>query len=147
MSDETPPSAATPPAEATPRPDDSEVGSYLDVQAEVDKHFAGDWEKFLKAVRNPAEILHFVLWRQCDGKADNLRSWAAEKKLPADWVPRFFGMLDPKGYFREGVVTSAPDASQLPPDPIVTVREMLPKDEAEAAKYEAAAAKADEQES
>lgn len=132
MSEETPPSEATP-----QRPDDSEAGSYVDVQREVDKHFAGSWENFLKAVRNPAEILYFVLWRQCDGKADKLRSWAAEKKLPADWVPRFFGMLDPKGQFRDGVVTSAPDPSQLPPDPIVTVKEVIPKDEAEAAKYEA----------
>jgi hypothetical protein len=130
VSDETPPSEATPPAEATPRPDDSEVGSYLDVQAEVDKHFAGDWEKFLKAVRNPAEILYFVLWRQCDGKAHKLEAWAKDKGLPADWLPRFYGMLKPDGQFREGVVTSAPDASQLGPEPIVTMGE--PKAEAEA---------------
>lgn len=101
-------------SEETPqRPDDSEAGSYVEVQREVDKHFGGSWEAFLKAVRNPAEILYFVLWRQCDGKADKLRSWATEKQLPADWVPRFFGMLDPKGHFREGVVTSAPDPAEL----------------------------------
>lgn len=103
------------PESETARPDDSEAGSYAELQREVDQHFAGSWENFLKAVRNPAEILYFVLWRACDGKADKLRSWATEQKLPADWVPRFFGMLDPKGQFREGVITRAPEEPEPPP--------------------------------
>jgi hypothetical protein len=99
VSDETP---------APPRPDDSEAGSYLELQQEVEKHFGGSWEAFLKAVRNPAEILYFVLWRLCEGKATKLEAWAKEKKLPADWLPRFYGMLAPDGQFRDGVITRAP---------------------------------------
>lgn len=111
MSDETPKL----PDETPQRPDDSEADSYVDVQREVDTHFGGSWEGFLKAVRNPAEILYFVLWRQCDGKAHKLEAWAKDKGLPADWLPRFYGMLTPEGQFRAGVVTNAPDASQLTP--------------------------------
>jgi hypothetical protein len=102
--------------ETPQRPDDSEAGSYVELQREVDTHFAGSWENFLKAVRNPAEILYFVLWRQCDGKSHKMESWAKDKGLPGDWLPRFYGMLTPQGQFREGVVTSAPDPSQLPPE-------------------------------
>ena len=101
-------------SEETPqRPADSEAGSYVELQREVDKHFAGSWEGFLKAVRNPAEVLYFVLWRQCDGKAHKMETWAKEKGIPADWLPRFYGMLTPDGQFREGVSTSAPDPNEL----------------------------------
>lgn len=103
--------------ETPQRPDDSEAGSYVELQREVDKHFGGSWEAFLKAVRNPAEILYFVLWRQCGGKSHKIEAWAKEKGIPADWLPRFYGMLKPDGQFRDGVVTSAPDASQLAPEP------------------------------
>lgn len=110
MSEETP-------APATPRPDDSEAGSYVELQGEVEKHFDGNWENFLKAVRNPSEILYFVLWRLCEGKATKLEAWAKDKKLPADWLPRFYGMLTPEGQFRPGVVTSAPEPPAPPPTP------------------------------
>ena len=69
---------------------------------------SGCWEKFLKAVSNPAEILYFVLWRQCGGKAHKLEAWAKDKGIPADWLPRFYGLLTPKGEFRDDVSTRAP---------------------------------------
>jgi hypothetical protein len=102
-------------SEETPEREDSEAGSYVELQREVDTHFAGSWESFLKAVRNPAEVLYFVLWRLCDGKAHKLEAWAKEKALPADWLPRFYGMLTPDGQFRAGVVTSAPPPPEPPP--------------------------------
>lgn len=88
--------------------EDSEAGSYAELHAEVDRSFGGSWEAFLKAVSNPAEILYFVLWRQCGGKAHKLEAWAKDKKIPDDWLPRFYGMLTPKGEFQRGVETRAP---------------------------------------
>jgi hypothetical protein len=78
-------------------PDDVDVGSYADVQAEVDKHFEGSWEKFLKAVQNPAEVLHFVLVHECDKQPEKFEAWAKDKKLPPAWVPRFYGTLTADG--------------------------------------------------
>jgi hypothetical protein len=79
------------PAEGT------DVATYDDIQAEVDKHFEGDWEKFLKAVSNPAEILHFILKQEFEKDKDKFEAWAVEKKLPPDWVPRFYGTLTADG--------------------------------------------------
>jgi len=107
-------------SETPQRPEDSDADSYVGLQAEVDEHFAGNWADFLKAVRNPAEILYFVLWRLCDGKAHKLEAWAKEKQLPADWLPRFYGMLTPDGQFRSGVVTRAPEAPEPVPEPAPT---------------------------
>jgi hypothetical protein len=88
--------------------EDTEAGTYVDLEREVDEHFDGSWERFLKAVRNPSEILYFVLWRHCDGQAPKIEAWAKDKKLPADWIPRFFGMLTHDGNFRPDAVTRAP---------------------------------------
>ncbi len=115
-----------------PQRDDSEAGSYDSLQAEVDQHFGGKWDPFLKAVRNPAEILYFVLWNHCDGKAAKIEAWAKEKELPPDWLPRFYGMLTPKGEFRSDAVTRAPD-TPAPPEAEAT-------EEAEAIKASADAA-------
>jgi hypothetical protein len=102
-------------SEETPQREDSEAGSYVDLQREVDKHFEGSWEKFLKAVRNPAEILYFVLWRQCGGKAHKIEAWAKDKQIPADWLPRFYGLLTQDGQFRPDAVTRAPTPPTPPP--------------------------------
>lgn len=88
--------------------EDTEAGSYVDLQREVDQSFDGNWEGFLKAVSNPAEILYFVLWRHCDGQAHKIEAWAKDKKLPPDWLPRFYGLLTHDGQFRPGAVTRAP---------------------------------------
>ncbi|MCA9709988.1 MAG: hypothetical protein KDK70_29385 [Myxococcales bacterium] len=95
-----------------PEREDSEAGTYDDLQREVDKHFDGKWENFLKAVRNPAEILYFVLWNQCDGQAPKIEAWAKDQGLPADWLPRFYGMLTARGEFRPDAVTVAPEAPE-----------------------------------
>lgn len=106
-------------SEQTPDRQDSEAGSYVELQGEVDKHFDGSWEAFLKAVGNPAEILYFVLWRHCDGKAHKIEAWAKDKDLPPDWLPRFYGMLTHDGRFRPDAVTRptrepAPEADAAP---------------------------------
>lgn len=83
-------------------PEDVDVGTYADVQAEVDKHFGGSWEQFLRAVQNPAEILHFVLLHACEKDPQKFEAWAEDKGLPPDWVPRFFGTLTPEGDLQSG---------------------------------------------
>ena len=103
------------PASEQPERDDSEAGSYDDLQGEVDAHFGGEWDGFLKAVRNPAEILYFVLWNHCDGKSAKIEAWAKEKELPPDWLPRFYGLLTNKGEFRPDAVRMAPEAPEPPP--------------------------------
>lgn len=97
---------------------DTEAGSYVDLQREVDQHFDGSWEKFLKAVANPAEILYFVLWRQCGGQASKIEAWAKDKQLPPDWLPRFYGMLTQDGQFRPDAVTrpEPPPAAEPKPE-------------------------------
>lgn len=102
-------------SEQPPEREDSEAGSYDDLQAEVDRSFNGKWDDFLKAVANPAEVLFFVLWNKCSGKASEIEAWAKDVDLPPDWLPRFYGMLTPKGEFRPGVVTSAPKHPPQPP--------------------------------
>jgi len=99
-----------------PEREDSDAGTYADLKAEVDKHFGGKWDGFLKAVRNPAEILYFVLWNHCDGKAPKIEAWAKEVELPPDWLPRFYGLLTEKGEFRPDAVTMAPETPDAPPD-------------------------------
>lgn len=84
-------------ADNQPRPPDTEAGAYHEVQAQVEAHFEGSWEGFLKAVQNPAEILHFVMWGHCGGDKEKFEGWATDKDLPPDWVPRFYGMLTPDG--------------------------------------------------
>ncbi|MCH9680545.1 MAG: hypothetical protein K0V04_03855 [Deltaproteobacteria bacterium] len=101
-------------SEQTPEREDSEAGSYLDLQREVDRTFGGSWEAFLKAVLNPAEILYFVLWSHCEGKAHKIETWAKDKGLPPDWLPRFYGMLTHKGDFRPDAETSAPRQQPAP---------------------------------
>lgn len=82
-----------------PGPDreDTHAGTYEDIEAEVQRHFGGEWPRFLKALRNPGEVLHFVLTYKFDKDTKAFEAWAAEKQLPPDWVPRFYGMLDPNG--------------------------------------------------
>lgn len=102
--------------EPAPEREDSDAESYAALQAEVDRHFDGKWDGFLKAVRNPAEILYFVLWNHCGGQAAKIEAWAKDKELPADWLPRFYGMLTNKGEFRPDAVTRAPEGTEPPPD-------------------------------
>lgn len=85
------------PAEDPKLHEDTEVESYDAMQAEVDKHFEGSWERFLKAVENASEILHFVLTRHCGTDAAKFEAWATEKQLPPGWVPRFYMTLTPDG--------------------------------------------------
>jgi hypothetical protein len=79
------------------RPPSTSAAAYHEVQAQVDQHFGGKWEEFLKAVQNPAEILHFVMWQHCGGDKAKFESWATDKALPPDWVPRFYGLLTSDG--------------------------------------------------
>jgi hypothetical protein len=94
--------------------EDTEVDSYDAMQAEVDKHFEGSWERFLKAVQNASEVLHFVLTRHCGTDAARFEAWATEKQLPPGWVPRFFMTLTEDGQLKP----------QAPPPP----REPAPTD-------------------
>jgi len=79
--------------------EDTDAGSYEDIEREVFKHFEGSWEKFLKALRNPADILHFVMARKFGKDKVAFEAWAKEKQLPGNWVPRFYGLLDADGEF------------------------------------------------
>jgi hypothetical protein len=78
-------------------PEETEAGSYADIQGEVNKHFAGNWENFLKAVTNPAEILHFVFEAHCKKDRDKFAAWASRQGIPDDWLPRFYMTLDDDG--------------------------------------------------
>ncbi len=99
MTDPTEPEATEAPAEVI-RPDDTEVDSYEAIAAEVDKHFEGSWERFLKAVQNPSEVLHFVLTRHCATDPTKFEAWAKEKELPPGWVPRFYMTLTADGQLK-----------------------------------------------
>jgi hypothetical protein len=83
-----------------PTHEDTEVESYEAMQAEVDKHFEGSWERFLKAVENASEVLHFVLTHHCATDAAKFEAWAKEKQLPPGWVPRFYMTLTPDGQLK-----------------------------------------------
>jgi hypothetical protein len=91
MTDET---EAAPPG---PQHEDTDVDNYDQIQAEVDKHFEGNWERFLKAVENPAEILHFVLKQHFGLDQQKFEKWAQEKQFPPGWVARFYSTLTPDG--------------------------------------------------
>jgi|GEM_PF-2243841 len=78
-------------------PEETEAGSYADIQGEVNKHFSGNWEKFLLAVNNPAEILHFVFAGHCGKDREKLESWAKRQGIPEDWMPRFYMTLGEDG--------------------------------------------------
>ncbi len=80
--------------------EDTDVDSYEAMQAEVDKHFEGSWERFLKAVQNASEVLHFVLTHHCGTDPTRFEAWATEKQLPAGWVPRFFTTLTADGQLK-----------------------------------------------
>lgn len=77
--------------------EDTDVGSYEDIEREVLKHFEGSWEKFFKALRNPADVLYFVLTHKFGKDKAAFEAWAQEKALPGNWVPRFYGLLDAQG--------------------------------------------------
>lgn len=77
--------------------EDTDVGSYEEIEREVLKHFGGSWETFFKALRNPADVLYFVLTDKYKKDKDAFEAWAKEKALPANWVPRFYGLLDENG--------------------------------------------------
>jgi hypothetical protein len=75
-------------------PEETEAASYADIQGEVNKHFAGNWKKFLLAVNNPAEILHFVFANYCKRDKGAFEAWGKQQGVPEDWIPRFFMTLD-----------------------------------------------------
>jgi hypothetical protein len=89
------------PEEAQETPDDTSVETFADIEIEVNRHFDGNWKKFLLAVENPAEILHFVLSEHFDRDRAKFESWSKEQELPPDWVPRFYGTLTPEGELDE----------------------------------------------
>jgi hypothetical protein len=96
MADE--PEAEAPPTEPTaPKHEDKDVDDYDGIQSEVDKHFGGSWESFLKAVENPAEILHFVLTKHFALDQKKFETWANEQKFPPGWIQRFYSTLTPEG--------------------------------------------------
>ncbi len=78
-------------------PESTEAASYADVQGEVNKHFAGDWQKFLLAVDNAAEVLHFVFEAHCKMDKAKFEGWAKRQGLPEEWAPRFYMALDENG--------------------------------------------------
>ena len=78
-------------------PDATEAASYADIQGEVNRHFSGSWEGFLKAVTNPAEILFFVYAGHCGKDKDKFQSWASRQGIPDDWMPRFYMTLTDDG--------------------------------------------------
>lgn len=79
--------------------EDTDVGTYEEIEREVHKHFGGSWETFFKALRNPADVLHFVLTHKFAKDKVAFEAWAKEKALPPNWVPRFYGLLDANGDF------------------------------------------------
>lgn len=78
-------------------PESTQVTTYAEIEAQVKEHFDGSWERFLKAVENPAEILHFVLVYEYDKDRSAFEAWAKDKALPPDWVPRFYSTLTAEG--------------------------------------------------
>jgi hypothetical protein len=70
-------------------PPDASATSFADIEREVMQHFGGFWPNFLRAVRNPAEILLFVMNEHCGGDEAAFAAWAKEKELPEGWLGRF----------------------------------------------------------
>ena len=95
MADE--PEVAPPPQD---KHEDADVDDYDGIQAEVDKHFEGNWERFLKAVENPSEILHFVLTKHFGLDQKKFEAWAQEKQFPPGWVQRFYSTLTADGQLK-----------------------------------------------
>lgn len=91
--DATPPPAPAP----EPEPETQEVASYADIQGEVNKRFAGSWVDFLRAVRNPVEILFFVFDGHFERDREKLEAWGKRQSIPEDWLPRFYSALSPEG--------------------------------------------------
>jgi hypothetical protein len=81
--------------------EDADVNDYDGIQAEVDKHFEGNWERFLKAVENPVEILHFVLKQHFGLDQHKFENWAKEKQFPPGWIARFYSTLTPEGEIKK----------------------------------------------
>lgn len=78
-------------------PEQTEASSYADIQGEVNKHFGGDWQKFLLGVDNAAEILHFVFAGHCKKDRETFQGWGKRQGLPDEWFPRFYMALDEEG--------------------------------------------------
>lgn len=70
-------------------PPDSSAGSYIDLELEVAKNFAGDWSKFLRCLQNPAEVLAFIRTIACNDDEEAFAEWMKEKELPEAWLSRF----------------------------------------------------------
>lgn len=98
MADE--PEAEAPAEPTAPKHEDKDVDDYDGIQSEVDKHFGGSWESFLKAVENPAEILHFVLTKHFGLDQKKFEAWANEQKFPPGWISRFYSTLTPDGQLK-----------------------------------------------
>lgn len=100
-----------------PLPESSEANTYVELETEVSKHFAGDWRKFLLAVANPAEILHFVLKEHFAKEQEKFEAWFERKGLPNDWLSRFYMTLDEDGELKpETVASEAPPEAEAPPE-------------------------------
>ena len=100
MGDETP-------SKAQDQPPDAEAADFSDINFQVQRHFKGDWNKFLIAVANPIEILHFILSDHFGMDTDKFEAWAKEEKLPDDYIPRFYTALTPEGEIKPEFLTPA----------------------------------------
>ena len=70
-------------------PADASAESYIDLELEVARNFAGDWSHFLRALQNPAEVLAFVRRVACNEDDEAFADWMKEKELPPAWLGRF----------------------------------------------------------
>jgi hypothetical protein len=95
-------------------PESTEANSYPEIEAEVSKHFDGDWRKFLLAVENPAEVLHFVLKEHFGKDQGKFAAWAERKGLPRDWLPRFYMTLTDDGELGPEIIQAEAPADPLP---------------------------------
>ncbi len=84
-------------------PESTEASTYADVQSEVNRHFGGSWEGFLKAVSNPADILFFVYGTHFDKDREKFEAWSKRQSIPEDWIPRFFMTLTEDGELKPQV--------------------------------------------
>lgn len=53
-----------------------DAGSFEEIQQEVQTRFAGSWPAFLEAVRNPVDILLFILTHLMEGDKHQFQEWA-----------------------------------------------------------------------
>ena len=70
-------------------PPDATAGDYEEIEREVDLHFKGVWPDFLRAIRNPAQVLHFILNDHFGGDEARFAEWTESKGFPAGWLSRF----------------------------------------------------------